>query len=41
MFDYDFLYHDNLYLDITMEICFNYASYIASDASKAQVYLFK
>jgi hypothetical protein len=41
MFDYDFLYHDNLYLDIAIKICLNYASCIAGDASKAQVYLFK
>jgi hypothetical protein len=41
MFDYDFLYYNNLYLNITIKICFNYASCIASNASKAQVYLFK
>jgi hypothetical protein len=41
MFDYNFLYYNNFYLNITIEICFNYASYIAGNASKAQVYLFK
>jgi hypothetical protein len=41
MFDYDFLRHDDLYLDIATEICPNYASCTAGDASEAQVYLFK
>jgi hypothetical protein len=41
MFNYDFLHYNNLYLNIATEICLNYTSYIASDASKAQVYLFK
>jgi hypothetical protein len=41
MFDYNFLYHNDLYLDIATEICLNYTSCTASDASEAQVYLFK
>jgi hypothetical protein len=41
MFNYNFLYYNDLYLNITIEICFNYASYIIGNVSKVQVYLFK
>jgi hypothetical protein len=41
MFNYDFLCYNDLYLNIAIKICLNYASYIIGNASKAQVYLFK
>jgi hypothetical protein len=40
MFNYDFLHHDNLYLDIATKICPNYSSYTPGNKDKAQVYLF-
>jgi hypothetical protein len=41
MFDYTFLRHDDLYIDIATEICPNYSSYTVGEKSEAQVYLFK